>query len=150
MNIEMLDSEPGTALTVTARAALALGSDKARTELAALVLKSADIKEVRNAAGRDECHSAAMVLVAEQTAWAKEIERRNAEAKALEPVGTFTEPAPYIVDAVEAVKDLAPEYNDRDIRGACINLMYEQFGLMRDKAVARLAAIKWITEPATN
>ena len=44
------------------RAALALGSDKARTELAELVKKSANIVEVKNSAGREECHSAAMVL----------------------------------------------------------------------------------------
>lgn len=58
---------PETALTVVARAALALGSDKARTELAELVKKSANIVEVKNTAGREECHSAAMVLVRART-----------------------------------------------------------------------------------
>ena len=64
MNIELLEPEAptSTALTVTARAALALGSDKARTELAAMVKKSAAIVEVKNTAGREECHAAAMVL----------------------------------------------------------------------------------------
>lgn len=65
-DIELL-GEPTTALTVTARAELALGSDKARKELAALVKKSAAIKEVKNAAGRDEAHGAAMVLVRART-----------------------------------------------------------------------------------
>ncbi len=60
-------STPETALTVVARAALALGSDKARTELAELVKKSANIVEVKNSAGREECHSAAMVLVRART-----------------------------------------------------------------------------------
>lgn len=60
-------STPETALTVVARAALALGSDKARAELAELVKKSANITEVKNAAGREECHSAAMVLVRART-----------------------------------------------------------------------------------
>jgi hypothetical protein len=59
--------ETSTALTVTARAALALGSDKARTELTELVKKSANITEVKNTAGREECHSAAMVLVRART-----------------------------------------------------------------------------------
>ena len=58
---------PATALTVVARAALALGSDKARAELAELVKKSANIVEVKNTAGREECHSAAMVLVRART-----------------------------------------------------------------------------------
>lgn len=59
--------ETSTALTVTACAALALGSDKARTELAELVKKSANIVEVKNPAGREECHSAAMALVRART-----------------------------------------------------------------------------------
>jgi hypothetical protein len=67
MEIELLEPEQSTALTVTERAAVALSSDKARTELAALVKKSAAIKEVKNAAGRDECHGAAMVLVKART-----------------------------------------------------------------------------------
>ena len=68
MNIQLLgEPEPSTALTVTARAAIALGSDKARIELAALVKKSASIKEIKNTAGRDECHGAAMALVKART-----------------------------------------------------------------------------------
>ena len=56
-----------TALTVQARAAVALGSDKARVELLELLKKSADIKEVKNKAGREECHSAYMVLLKART-----------------------------------------------------------------------------------
>ena len=67
MNIELLEEPKTTELTVTARAALALSSDKARKELQALVAKSANIKEVKNIAGRDECHGAAMTLVRART-----------------------------------------------------------------------------------
>ena len=66
MDIELLD-EPTTALTVTARAALALSSDQTRKDLRALVAKSANIKEVRNEAGRAEAHGAAMALVRART-----------------------------------------------------------------------------------
>lgn len=64
--IELLD-EPTTELTVIARAALALQSDQTRKDLQALVAKSANIKEVKNIAGREECHSAAMTLVRART-----------------------------------------------------------------------------------
>ena len=66
MEIELLE-EPTTALTVTARAALALSSDQTRKDLQELVKKSANIREVKNVAGRDECHSAAMALVRART-----------------------------------------------------------------------------------
>lgn len=66
MNIELLE-EVTTELSVPQRANLALGADKARVDLAALVAKSADIKEIKNAAGRAECHAAAMVLVKART-----------------------------------------------------------------------------------
>lgn len=66
MEIELLD-EPSTALTVTARAAIALSSEKTRQDLQALVAKSANIREVKNAAGRDEAHGAAMALVRART-----------------------------------------------------------------------------------
>lgn len=51
-----------TALTVVERAAVALGSSKLQTELVALAKKSADIVEIKNAAGRDQCHAAMMAL----------------------------------------------------------------------------------------
>ena len=66
MEIELLD-DPTTELTVVARAALALSSDKTRKDLKELVAKSANIKEVKNAAGREECHGAAMALVRART-----------------------------------------------------------------------------------
>lgn len=50
-----------TALTVQARAAVALGSTKAETELLALVDKSKSITVITNPDGRTECHSAAML-----------------------------------------------------------------------------------------
>src|SRR3990167_189763 len=66
MEIEMLD-EPSTALTVTGRAALALASNKTRKDLQELVKRSASIRAVKNAAGREEAHSAAMSLVRART-----------------------------------------------------------------------------------
>ena len=66
MEIELLE-KPTTELTVTARAALALSSEQTRKDLKELVAKSANIREVKNAAGRDECHGAAMALVRART-----------------------------------------------------------------------------------
>ena len=65
--IELLEEPKTTELTVTARAALALSSEQTRKDLQELVAKSANIKEVKNAAGRDEAHSAAMALVRART-----------------------------------------------------------------------------------
>lgn len=67
MNIELIDPEPSTALTVQARAALALGSSQTRTFLAALVTRATHITEIKNDAGRQECHGAAMALVKART-----------------------------------------------------------------------------------
>lgn len=66
MEIELLD-EPVRELTVIDRAQLALKSTQTRTDLAAIVAKSANIKEIKNADGRAECHAAAMVLVKART-----------------------------------------------------------------------------------
>lgn len=65
--IELLEEPKTTELTVTARAALALSSEQTRKDLQELVAKSANIVEVKNAAGRDECHGAAMALVRART-----------------------------------------------------------------------------------
>jgi len=65
--IELLEEPKTTELTVTARAALALSSEQTRKDLKELVAKSANIREVKNAAGRDECHGAAMALVRART-----------------------------------------------------------------------------------
>ena len=54
--------EPGTALTVQDRAALALGSSQIRIDLQAMVLLSANITDIKDKAGRDEAHSRAMAL----------------------------------------------------------------------------------------
>jgi len=67
----VLEPPQTTALTIPARAAIALGSDKARIELAALVLKSKDVQAINSAAGRDEAHSFAMALVRARTAITK-------------------------------------------------------------------------------
>ena len=66
MEIELLEA-PETALTVTARAALALSSEQTRKDLKELVAKSANVKEVKNTAGREEAHSYAMALVKART-----------------------------------------------------------------------------------
>lgn len=67
MNIELID-EPTMELTVPARAQLALNSNKTRADLTELVKKSVNIHEIKNTAGRTECHAAAMVLVKARTA----------------------------------------------------------------------------------
>ena len=59
----VLEQQQTTALTIPARAAIALGSDKARVELAALVLKYKDVNDNNRPAGRDEAHIFAMALV---------------------------------------------------------------------------------------
>lgn len=51
-----------TELTVIERAAIALSTSERETELRALVTKSNDIVEIKNSAGRDQCHAAAMLL----------------------------------------------------------------------------------------
>lgn len=51
-----------TELTVVERAAVALGTTEREKELRELVARSTDIVEVKNAAGRDQCHGAAMAL----------------------------------------------------------------------------------------
>lgn len=60
-----------TALTVVERAAVALGSTKLEGELVALAKKSADIVEIKNTAGREQCHSAMMALANTRTSITK-------------------------------------------------------------------------------
>ncbi|PTE02682.1 hypothetical protein [Pandoraea apista] len=60
-----------TALTVVERAAVALGSDKLHGDLVALAKKSADITEIKNAAGREQCHAAMMALANTRTSITK-------------------------------------------------------------------------------
>lgn len=79
MEIDLIETdEPQTTLTVVQRAEYALGSVKVRTELAELVQASAAIVEIKNRAGRDECHNAAMKLVRARTT----IERLSKDARA--------------------------------------------------------------------
>jgi len=60
---DVIEQEPETtALTVVQRAAVALGADKHEQELVALSKQYTDIVEIKNNAGRDQCHAAAMVL----------------------------------------------------------------------------------------
>lgn len=51
-----------TELTVVERAAIALGTSEREAQLAALVNESSTIVAIKNNAGRDQCHSAAMKL----------------------------------------------------------------------------------------
>ncbi len=106
MEIELLD-EPTTALTVTARAALALSSDQTRKDLQELVKKSANIKEVKNVAGRDECHSAAMVLVRARTAITKTGKAAREDAAAFQKAVVAEEKALIAITEAEEARLLA-------------------------------------------
>ena len=106
MEIELLD-EPTTALTVTARAALALSSDQTRKDLQELVKKSANIKEVKNVAGRDECHSAAMVLVRARTAITKTGKAAREDAAAFQKAVIAEEKALIAITEAEEARLLA-------------------------------------------
>ena len=83
MSTEVLD-EPkvSTALTVTARAELALNAKQARIDLAAQVKKSENVREVKNAAGREEAHSYAMALVKSRTTLEKAAKATREDATA--------------------------------------------------------------------
>lgn len=64
--------KPSTELTtVQDRAALALTSSKTRQDLLAMSTKYSAITEIKNKAGRDECHSAAMALASARIAIGK-------------------------------------------------------------------------------
>lgn len=86
MQIEMIEPQtaeaPSNALTLPQRAAIALASAKVRTDLAELVKASSAIAEIKNKAGRDECHSAAMRLVRARTAIEKVFKDARADAQA--------------------------------------------------------------------
>lgn len=60
-------SNPSTELTVVQRAALALGTSEREKSLRELVAQSVTIVEIKNAAAREQCHRAAMVLRTERT-----------------------------------------------------------------------------------
>lgn len=117
MEIELLD-DPVTALTVTARAALALSSDQTRKDLQALVAKSANIKEVRNAAGRDECHSAAMVLVRARTTITKTGKAAREDAAAFQKAVIAAEKDLIAITEAEEARLLALRDEWDDARAA--------------------------------
>lgn len=68
---ELLEQTPSTAISLPQRAAAALGTAKLESDLRKLVTRSAAIKEIKNADGRDECHSAAMTLLKSRTSITK-------------------------------------------------------------------------------
>lgn len=83
MSIELLDEpKTSTELTVHQRAAVALNANQARIDLAALVKKSENVKEIKNEAGRAEAHSYAMALVKARTALEKEAKAKREDATA--------------------------------------------------------------------
>lgn len=106
MEIELLE-EPTTDLTVTARAALALSSEKTRADLKELVAKSANIKEVKNVAGREECHSAAMVLVRARTTITKTGKAAREDAAAFQKAVIAEEKALIAITEAEEARLLA-------------------------------------------
>ena len=70
MSLDTLE-KPGTELTVQDRAAIALASKKTRQDLLAMSTKYLAITEIKNSAGRAECHSAAMTLASARIAISK-------------------------------------------------------------------------------
>ncbi len=63
--------EKSTELTVQERASVALAADKTRQDLMEMAAKYTAITEIKNKAGRDECHSAAMTLASARIAISK-------------------------------------------------------------------------------
>ena len=106
MEIELLE-EPTTALTVTARAALALSSEQTRKDLKELVAKSVNIKEVKNTAGRDECHGAAMALVKARTTITKTGKAAREDAAAFQKAVIAEEKALIAITEPEETRLLA-------------------------------------------
>jgi hypothetical protein len=72
-----------TELTVVERAAVALASTERETSLRDLVAKSTDLVEVKNAAARDQVHSAAMTLRTARTDIQKAGKAARDDAKAV-------------------------------------------------------------------
>lgn len=106
MEIELLE-EPTTELTVVARAALALSSEKTRDELKALVAKSVNIVEVKNTAGRDECHGAAMALVRARTTITKTGKAAREDAAAFQKAVIAEEKSLIEITSAEEARLLA-------------------------------------------
>ena len=75
------ESPPITALAPAPRALVALQSSRARVELAEIVARSITITEVKDKAGRDQCHSAAMECLRARTAIEKRANEVREDAK---------------------------------------------------------------------
>ena len=105
--IELLEEPKTTELTVTARAALALSSEQTRKDLQELVAKSANIKEVKNTAGREECHGAAMALVRARTTITKTGKAAREDAKAFQSAVIAEEKALIAITEPEEARLLA-------------------------------------------
>ena len=106
MEIELLE-KPTTELTVTARAALALSSEQTRKDLKELVAKSANIKEVKNTAGREEAHSYAMALVKARTTITKTGKAAREDAAAFQKAVIAEEKALIAITEGEETRLLA-------------------------------------------
>jgi len=76
--------EKERAVTVVERAALALGADEHEKELVALSKKYKDIVEIKNPAGRQQCHAAAMELGTARIATTKTGESAREDANAFQ------------------------------------------------------------------
>lgn len=82
MSTELEEKE--RAITVVERAALALGADEHEKELVALSKKYKDIVEIKNPAGRQQCHAAAMELGTARIATTKTGETAREDANAFQ------------------------------------------------------------------
>lgn len=71
MNVELIEPETSTELSVQDRAALALGSSKTEQSLKALAVKNAAIVAILDKAGREQAHGAAMELKSTRVAIGK-------------------------------------------------------------------------------
>ncbi len=105
--IELIEEPKTTALTVTARAALALSSEQTRKDLQELVAKSANIVEVKNTAGREECHGAAMALVRARTTITKTGKAAREDAAAFQKAVIAEEKALIAITEPEETRLLA-------------------------------------------
>ena len=90
------------ALTVQERAVIALGGTERESELKALAQKYADITEVKNKAGRQQVHGAAMELANECVATKKTGEAAREDAVALQKAVIAREK--YLIGLVEPEK----------------------------------------------
>lgn len=123
------------ALTVQERAVIALGGTERENELKALAQKYADIIEVKNKAGRQQVHSAAMELANECVATKKTGEAAREDAVALQKAVIAREK--YLIGLVEPEKKrllvLRDKWDEDEAAEKAAKLAAEQ---------ARIAAIR--------